>query len=388
MKAFFRVGAIALALLFAGKPTATTDLTNMSDTALLMAYDEMGQECEQMGNPDRALFWYTLGMKTHPSFYECRFVRFNVRDRKELEEKLRTRRDPPSHGTPWSKETARPASVVYVYAEEGFGDTIHFCRYLCSLAHDGYRIIFRPQAPLARLMAHSFGEAVTVEVDLPEGSLPFDTYVPLLSLPHHYLTKVENIPHSEGYLKADSEIVEQFRKAHFEKNNLFKVGIVWQGCLQRFNDQNRSVRLADFLPLAEVEGVQFYALQVGPGREQLEEIGSQFPIIDLGAELSDFADSAAMIANLDLLISVDTSVAHLGGSLGHPTWILIPYLSDWRWFRKRDRSPWYNSATLFRQEKAGDWTSTMARLKKQLQKCVRERNGVNQGSATHSPGSS
>jgi hypothetical protein len=365
---------ILLSSLVGLRPMAR-DLSNLPEIALLMAYDEMGQECEAGGNLDAALFWYTLGMKTHCSFYECRFVRFNLRDRKDLENKLKERRPFPRRATPWSRELARPGSAVYVYAEEGFGDTIQFCRYLSALARDGYQILFRPQPALVKLMSHSFSGIEVVNAELPEEWLHFDTYVPLLSLPHHYLTKVEALPASEGYLHADAALAEQYREEYFQ-GDAFKVGIVWQGCPERFNDRQRSVRLTDLLPLAEVEGVQLYALQVGVGREQLSEIAHSASVIDLGPALGDFAQTAAAIVNLDLLISIDTSVAHLGGALGHPTWILIPYVCDWRWFRKGDQSPWYKSALLFRQERENDWAPTIDRLKGRLKEAVAARSTV------------
>lgn len=347
------------------------DPANITEIALLMAYDEMGQECEQGGNLDRALFWYTLGMKTHPLFYECRFVRFNVKDRKGLETKLKTRRPVPGIGFPWSRET-KPQSVVYVYGEGQLSDTIQFSRYLNCLVRDGYRVLFRPQDPLEELMAYSLPGVVVLDSSLPEETLPFDSYVPLLSLPHHYLTKVESLPYAEGYLKPDPVRAEWYRDAHFNLD-AYKIGVVWQGSPDRFNDGRRSIQLADFLPLSEIEGVQLYAFQIDCGGEQLLEIHDDRSMIDVGSTFETFADCAAAIVNLDLLISVDSSVAHLSGALGRPTWILIPYVSDWRWFRRGERTPWYFNSILFRQEREGDWASVMQRIKERLIKMVTSR---------------
>lgn len=357
--------ALSAVCLISSQPGAC-DLTHMGDIALLMAYDEMGQECEQGGNLDRALFWYTLGMKTHPSFYECRFVLFNPKARKDLEEKLKARRLPPERGKPWSKETTPPGSVVYVYAEEGFGDTIQFCRYVERLVVDGYQVIFRPQPELDWLMQKSFGDRVTVDTVAPEEELPFDAHVPLLSLSHHYITKVDEIPGRSGYLQSDPHLTETYRDCFFESTKL-KVGLVWQGCPDRFNDQQRSLLLKDLLPLLEVPGVEFYALQKGFGAEQLNDLPPNVTIFDVGSTFQSFADTAAALANLDLLISVDTSVAHLGGAMGKPTWILLPGLPDWRWFRKGDVSFWYDSVLLFRQEIQGSWVDPVSRMKRKLE---------------------
>jgi hypothetical protein len=194
--------------------------------------------------------------------------------------------------------------------------------------------------------------------------LDFDYYTSLLELPHIFGTTVETIPANVPYLYADPVKAEYWRSRL--NGPEFKIGIVWAGSPQHGNDKNRSCTLEHFLPLTEIHGVRIYSLQKGPATRQLEEFAAQPAINDIATEFEDFTDTAAAVQNLDLVISVDTSVLHLAGAMGKPTWALIPFAAEWRWMLQRNDSPWYPTMKLFRQNKWGDWPGVLDRIAENL----------------------
>jgi hypothetical protein len=183
----------------------------------------------------------------------------------------------------------------------------------------------------------------------------------LLSLPLIFATRSDSIPASIPYLFADSELSSQW-SARLSNSTGKKVGIVWAGAAGFANDRNRSLPLALLAPLAQIADVNLYSLQKGEASVQASSLEQKMNLIDHTALLNDFADTAAAIANLDLVISVDTAVAHLAGAMGKPIWLLLPYSPDWRWLLERDDSPWYPTMRLFRQKTAGNWPETMERV--------------------------
>ncbi len=291
----------------------------------LVALDGQGQECEARGDLDQALQCYAAGMAENPAFYDTRFA---LRDDRLdlLEERISARRPLPEG--PQLTPNSPKGSSVYVFAEEGFGDTIQFCRYLECLAD--YEVIFQPQGALKSLMEASFPHITIVD----EPPTDYDYWIPLLSLPHFSSPTIEKTPGKAGYLRTAP----------------LKVGIVWQGFVGRFNDAHRSLEL-EMLKQLKRPGIQLYSLQVGPGLEQLDDP----EIIDLGSTFTDFLDTAEALKSLDVLVSIDTSVAHLGGALGVPTYILVPYTPDWRWFSQGEHTFWYDSVTLVRQSDPDRW---------------------------------
>jgi hypothetical protein len=261
---------------------------------------------------------------------------------------------------PW--DGADPAGrTVLVHAEQGMGDVIQFCRYLPLLRARGARTVllidggWRQLAPLLR----SLDGVDRLALDLAEAG-DFDLYCPLLDLPLRFGTELATIPAHVPYLAADPTRTDW--RARLAGDGTPRIGIVWAGNRSNTRDRLRSVRLELLLPLLALPGLRWFGLQVGDGRGDLE--GRKLPpgFTDLGPELHDFADTAAVLAELDLVISVDTSVAHLAGALGRPVWLLLPTAPDWRWLLERDDSPWYPSARLFRQPAAGDWASVIARV--------------------------
>jgi tetratricopeptide (TPR) repeat protein len=261
--------------------------------------------------------------------------------------------------------------TILLHAEQGLGDTLQFCRYVPNVAALGAKVILEVQPGLERLLSRLDGvdHILTRGAALP----PYDFQTPLASLP----LALDAGPDGDlgPYLLADPERAVAWASRLSEAEGL-RVGLCWAGGTrldQRSSnaiDQRRSLPLEAFTPLADIPGVQIYSLQMGPPAGQLTEAQARGwpgpPIIDLTAELKDFADTADLVANLDLVITCDTSTAHLAGALGIPVWILNRFDSCWRWLDGRDDSPWYRSARLFRQTAPGDWMSVVEQVKSQL----------------------
>ena len=223
----------------------------------------------------------------------------------------------------------------------------------------GGTVLFGCQAPVARICAGVAGVDQLIAPGMPVP--PFDVQAPLLSLPGIFGTVLATIPATVPYLRADPGLVDRWSK---ELNALdgFKVGIVWQGSPKHKADRYRSVPLAHFEALARPKGARLLSLQVGPGTEQLA--AAAFPIADLGSRFdsSSLDDLAAVLMNLDLVVTIDTAVAHVAGALGVPVWVILPVSADWRWLRQRADSPWYPTMRLFRQQRLGDWDEMLKRV--------------------------
>jgi hypothetical protein len=253
--------------------------------------------------------------------------------------------------------------TILVRAEQGYGDALQFVRYASILKRDGARVIVECGRPVARLLATCDGVEQVIVTGQPRP--PFDCHVSLLSLPGILGTTVETIPATTSYLRPDEEMVSKWR-AELSEPPAFKIGIAWQGNKTYSTDELRSFPLAHFERVARIPGVRLYSLQVRAGREQLDCVAGEWPIVDLGERLGDFHDTAAIVRNLDLVISSDTAPVHLAGAIGAPVWIALPRVADWRWLRGRDDTPWYPSATLFRQTKPGDWDGVFRRIEARL----------------------
>jgi tetratricopeptide (TPR) repeat protein len=261
--------------------------------------------------------------------------------------------------------------TLLIQAEQGLGDTIQFIRYAALAKRRGGRVVFQCQPALREVLKGCAGIDELVSQDAP---LPaFDVHVPLLSLPGLLGTRLDNMPAETPYLTADASRVAHWRAVLAALDPGLRVGIAWQGSPAHRNDRRRSVPLAQFEPLARVPGVQLISLQVGPGAEQVAELAGRWPIIDLGSrfDASSFADAAAVISGLDLLVSVDTALVHLAGALGRPAWVALSYAADWRWLLGREDSPWYPTVRLFRQAEPGQWPEVFERVAGALQRKTR-----------------
>ncbi len=261
---------------------------------------------------------------------------------------------------------------LLVHAEQGLGDTLQFSRYVPLIAARGGEVVFEVQEPLAPLMRQACMPGVVARGE----TLPAcDVQIPLMSLPFVFVTTYETIPHEVPYLAADPALVEQWRQTIGHGDRL-QVAIAWQGSITYRADRFRSIPLGHFRQLA-LDGVELISLQKGIGSEQTGRLTNRFPLRELGEALDRdhgaFMDTAAIMKCVDLVITSDTSVAHLAGALGVPTWIALPYAPDWRWHIDRDDSPWYPTVRLFRQTTFDDWSGVFERLAQALRDEVARR---------------
>jgi Tfp pilus assembly protein PilF len=255
--------------------------------------------------------------------------------------------------------------TILIHSEQGLGDTIQFCRYVPLVAARGAQVIFEVQKTLREIMVPLAAEA---QVTAKGGPLPaFDLHCPLVSLPLAFGTRLETIPPAAGYLSAPAQRMTAWQ-SRLDGKPCPRIGLVWSGNPGHERDRERSIDLRAFMPLLDAAGakVTFVSLQKGVRGEDAALLSERADILDYGTGLADFSDTAALISQLDLVISVDTSVAHLAGALGKPVWILLTYFPDWRWLLGRDDSPWYPAARLFRQDKSRTWDGVIARVRQAL----------------------
>jgi len=260
----------------------------------------------------------------------------------------------------WDGGDLRPKRIL-LHAEQGFGDTIHFARYVQAVAAGGGKILLACQPKLLRLMKslHGVAQFVATNQALPD----FDLHCPLPSLPHVLgLHEPQSLPWRGAYLHSEEALRRKFADVLEQAGAKLKVGLVWAG---RALPPGRSVPLAMLAPLADPR-VQFYSLQVGEGAEQAKSAPSGMQLSDATDRISDFADTAALMDQLDLIVSIDTAAAQLAGAMGKAVWTLLKHVPDWRWMLRRSDSPWYPTMRLFRQEKDGDWTRPIQRAAMEL----------------------
>ncbi|CAO3423708.1 tetratricopeptide repeat protein [Azospirillum endophyticum] len=253
--------------------------------------------------------------------------------------------------------------TILLYAEQGLGDTLQFLRYVPLVASRDGRVVLEVQRPLLPLMAGVEGVARLIARGDPLP--PFDLECPLMSLPRAFATGLDSLLAETPYLRPDAARVACWRDRLGPRTTL-RVGIVWAGNPRFPGDEERSPKLAGLRRLFEVPGCRFYGLQMGAGRADLAEATLPESFTDLGPEIRDFADTAAIMANLDLMVSSCTGPAHLAGALGVPLWVALPFSPDWRWLTGRDDSPWYPTARLFRQPVPGDWLAVAGRMAAEL----------------------
>ncbi len=266
----------------------------------------------------------------------------------------------------WRGDQPLEGKTILLHSDEGLGDAIQFARYVPMVAALGARVILEVEPPIQQLL----GGVEGVTECVGRSSTPaFDLHCPLGTLPLAFETRLDTIPYAQGYVPAPPAAHATAWEQRLGPRTRFRVGLVWAGNPDHKNDHNRSMPLRAFAPLFDCEA-QFVSLQKGmrdPDRAFLAECPD---IIDLTQHLTDFTETAALMACLDLVISVDTSVAHLAGAIGAPVWTLVPFNPDWRWLLKRDDSPWYSSMRLFRQHERGNWASVLDNVRVELEKLV------------------
>jgi len=263
----------------------------------------------------------------------------------------------------WLGDEPLTGKTILLHSEQGLGDTLQFCRYIPLVAHLGGKIILEVEKILAPLLKdlEGIGEIIYKESTLPD----FDCHCPLLSLPLAFKTELHTIPSFPAYLHASPDKLLHWQNKLGEKTKPW-VGLVWSGKKIHKNDRNRSIALAELIPYLP-DGCQYVSLQKDIRTTDEETLKKHDHILRFDRELYDFSDTAALCTLMDVIVSVDTSVAHLGGALGKPTWILLPFAPDWRWLLDRKDSPWYPSVTLYRQPKIGDWASVFTQIRHDLE---------------------
>jgi tetratricopeptide (TPR) repeat protein len=271
----------------------------------------------------------------------------------------------------WLGDQQIDGKTILLHSDEGLGDAIQFARYVPMVAELGALVLLEVQEELQPLMAELSG--VSQCMPKSTGKLPdFDFHCPLSSLPLAFETQIGTVPSAERYLPVPEDVRRQAWEKRLGSRNRLRIGLVWSGNPHHKNDRRRSMNLSSLAPILELDAT-FVSLQKNIRAEDKSSLLEHSGISNVAEHLQDFTDTAALISCLDLVISVDTSVAHLAGALGCPVWILLPYTPDWRWLLDRHDSPWYESARLFRQGQTREWSSVLDRVGKALQELIGSR---------------
>jgi tetratricopeptide (TPR) repeat protein len=363
---------IGVALVELGRPEEATAhyrraLAAQPDQA--ETHNNLGIALEHQGRYGEALACYAHALSLKPDYAQAHFNRAHAllltggfaEGWQEYEWRFAVARYDRNFDRPlWSGEPLAGRTIL-VHAEQGYGDTLHFVRYVPAVAERGGRVVIEAPRELVRLLGTVAGAAEIVEVGerLPQ----FDCHCPLLSLPRVFATNLSTIPGEVPYLRVPAEASAGWAERIPAAPGL-RVGIVWAGTTQRATD----IRL--LRPLFEIAGVNWFSLQVGNRAADMALLDG-VDIVDLAPWLDDFAETAAAICRLDLVLSVDTAVAHLAAALGRPTWLMLPLHPDWRWLLEREDSPWYPTARLFRQKKANDGPDAICEIAAALAQMVR-----------------
>jgi tetratricopeptide (TPR) repeat protein len=273
----------------------------------------------------------------------------------------------PSYPQPtWTGKENLEGRTLFVYAEQGLGDTIQFSRYAVLAQEKGAKVTFAVQHALMRLLK-SLGSGIVIE-SLAAKPAAFDNQIALMSLPMAFGTRLNTCPAAAPYLRAEPERVAKWKRQLGMQG--FKIGICWQGNKQADIDVGRSFPVRHFEAIAQLPDVRLVSLQKYDGVEQLRDLPHGMKIETLGEDFDagpdSFVDTAAVMECLDLIITSDTAVAHLAGALGRPAWVVLKYVPDWRWMLDRPDSPWYPTLRLFRQPRPEDWSGVFASMEAQL----------------------
>jgi glycosyltransferase involved in cell wall biosynthesis/Flp pilus assembly protein TadD len=335
----------------------------------------LGNARMRTGNIDQAVLDYQRAIRLNPSFSDtrknlgmCLFLKGDLQTGAPHYESRLLGADVPQRDFTQPRWDGGPfaGKTLLIHAEQGLGDMVHFCRYVPLAKAMGGRVVLECHWSLVPLLRDLDGadEVVAMGAPLP----PFDIHCPVMSLVLAFGTTLDTIPAQVPYLPVQPAKAEAWR-TRLAGESRRKIGLVWAGSPTFGADRHRSVPLSLLAPLLDVPDTAFYSLQVGPAQEQLAGSGLANRLTDLSGDLKDFSDTAALVQQLDLVISVDTAVAHLAGGLNRPVWIMIPHAwLDWRWLLDRQDSPWYPSAKLFRQQPGQDWTAVVADLRDELMK--------------------
>jgi Flp pilus assembly protein TadD len=345
----------------------------------------IGAALVQLGHDDEAMAHYDRALALRPDYAEGHRSRAFAlladgdyeRGWPEYEWRFRCRRQPcyTPPGQRWNGEDLSGRTIL-LYSEQGLGDTLQFIRYGRVVKERGARVIALCHRALVRLLAYC--PEIDDVFDMNGGLPHYDYIAPLMSMPGIVGTTVTSVPSKVPYLSADQKSIAHWQPiidegvSRLGLDRPFRIGIAWQGSLRTYIDRWRSFPLEQIAPLAKVPGVCFVSLQKGVGLDQLRALVRSYPIMELPGSMDgsererDFLDTAAVASQLDLIITPDTALSHLAGSLGLPTWLALSYVADWRWLKEREDSPWYPTMRLFRQTTGGDWEGVFQRMAKAL----------------------
>jgi len=360
------------------------------------AWDNVGMTLARQGHWDEAMKCYDEAIRLRPDFGEARRNRALgwlahgdfERGFPEAEWRLKCR-NPPGYSFPRPKWAGEPLEgrTILLHYEQGLGDTLQFIRFAPQVKERGGRVWLFCQPSLVRLMS-----LCTSLDSVMDGRSPFPdfhTHAPLMSVPSILGTTSSTFP-SDPYLAADAATIDRWRQALTRVlrvaslDSVCKIGIAWQGSPQNRIDRWRSFPLSHFAQISALPGVRLISLQKGPGTEQLTALNGQFPVAEVNCRIEgledrhDFLDTAAVMSLLDLVVTPETAVAHLAGSLGVRTWVALSYVGDWRWMVSGDTCPWYPSVRLFRQPTLGGWDAVF----RQMEACLARELGHRNGSGT------
>ncbi|HLZ65488.1 MAG TPA: glycosyltransferase, partial [Aliidongia sp.] len=252
--------------------------------------------------------------------------------------------------------------TLMLIGDQGFGDTIQFCRYIPEVAKLCPNLIMACSSEMRPIVMQQAG--ITKYFDRWEHMPAFEAYCPLSGLPRLFGTNLANIPAPIPYVKPDPAKVEHWRRRldMLVPKGYRRIGLVWAGRPTHGNDFNRSMTLAKLGALAKLDGVALVSLQMGPAQAEIGRYFGRAPLTNLGAEIGDFTDTMAILDGIDRLVAVDTGVAHLAGAMGRPVSILVPYAPDWRWLLGCSDTPWYPTVSLHRQDAPGQWDGAIAKM--------------------------
>jgi len=336
--------------------------------------NSLGTVYAHSGQHSLAEAYFGRALAAAPEFHQARINRaFAMLTRGKYEEgfaEYEARLNMPANrgvvaDAPWPVWNGEPLAgrKVVVRSEQGYGDSLQMIRFARQLAEQGASVLVETSAPLQRLLAHADGVAASVKHDDAKPEANF--LCPMMSLPHRLGIRLETVPAQVPYIRVDNGDRERWR-ARLGAGNELKVGLAWASNPDNWTALLRGVKLQSLVDALQLDGVRLFSLQVGHGASQIMELAAPAAITDLTSELRDFYDTACLVANLDLVVSIDTAVAHLAGGLGIPVWVLLPHAPEWRWMLDREDSPWYPSAKLFRQRAPGQWHEVLERVRQEV----------------------
>lgn len=340
------------------------------------AYYNLGLVLRDLGQTDAALSCFDRALGLDENHVDCQWDRaLTLLEMGKLKEgfaayecRWNLERSPPRNfDVPMWDGSDLKGKTVLVHHEQGFGDMIQFARYLPMIKDRGGQVVVEAQPELAQLIGTVKGVDKVFNRD--QKPPKHDFYIPMMSLAHVFDTNLKTIPATVPYLTPPDPNAVQLPT---NLGRIKRVGIAWAGSPTHRNDRNRSAGFKHFIELLGLPGISVFSLQKGPASRDIATFGCDALVNNLAGRVGDFADTAAVLSQLDMVITVDTALAHLAGAMGKPVWVAVPFAPDWRWMRGTDTSPWYPSMRLFRQKRHGAWEGVFANIRRAMRDEIAE----------------